>query len=175
MRRGSPCGPSATGADAAVTRIAGVSTRKTAAASALWGLLAIAGAMAGCGGGKQADTTPTGGTTAAETGGGGGGGAMVPPEKMDEVNRALDRKAAMVSHCLAIAVDNKELPKNAQGKVTLEIVISPAGRAESVKIVRATLDAKSLNDCIVHRIQEIQFPELPRSYETSHTYGFEAM
>jgi hypothetical protein len=175
MRRGSPCGPSATGAAAAVTRIAGVSpTRKTTAASALWGLLAIAGAMAGCGGGKQADTTPTGGTTAAETGGG-GGGAMVPPEKMDEVNRALDRKAAMVSHCLAIAVDNKELPKNAQGKVTLEIVISPAGRAESVKIVRATLDAKSLNDCIVHRIQEIQFPELPRSYETSHTYGFEAM
>ena len=142
-------------------------------------LVLIAGLAVGCGGGKQADTTPTGGGAEAEPtrggGGGGGGGGMVPPEKMDEVERSLDRKAVVISRCLSVAVDNKELPKNAQGKVTLEIVISPAGRAESVKIVRAQLDSKSLHDCIIRRVQEIQFPELPRKYETSHTYGFEAM
>ncbi|TMQ22108.1 MAG: AgmX/PglI C-terminal domain-containing protein [Deltaproteobacteria bacterium] len=139
-------------------------------------LVLIAGLAVGCGGGKQADTTPTGGGAEAEpVRGGGGGGGMVAPEKMDEVERSLDRKAVMISRCLSVAVDNKELPKNAQGKVTLEIVISPAGRAESVKIVRAQLDSKSLHDCIIRRVQEIQFPELPRKYETSHTYGFEAM
>ena len=153
-------------------------TRATQVASALWAGLVVASLALGCGGGKQADTTPTGGGASEVEhggGGGGGGGAMVPPEKMDEIERSLDRKAVTISRCLSVAVDNKELPKNAQGKVTLEIVISPAGRAESVKIVRAQLESKSLHDCIIRRIQEIQFPELPRSYETSHTYGFEAM
>jgi TonB family protein len=145
------------------------------------GLALLAGPAIGCGGGKQADTTPSGGGGGGGGSGGaseapsGGGGDMIPPEKMDEVTRILNRKGAMVSHCLAIAVDNKELPRSSRGKVTVEIVISPSGRAESVKIVRASLQSRSLDECIVHQIQEIPFPELPRPYETSHTYGFEAM
>jgi len=141
-------------------------------------VLLIAGLVLGCGG-KHGDTTPTSGgdgpPTARQGGEGGEGGGMVPPEKMDEVNRALQRKQPIMSHCLALAVDNGELPKNSRGKVTLEIVISPAGRADSVKVVRATLDSKSLNECLIAHVKEIQFPELPRAYETSFTYGFEAM
>ncbi|HEY6173586.1 MAG TPA: AgmX/PglI C-terminal domain-containing protein [Kofleriaceae bacterium] len=100
---------------------------------------------------------------------------MVPPEKIDEINRSLERKRPVMSRCLAIAVDNKELPRNAAGKVTVEIVISPSGTADSVKIVRATLESKMLSDCVISRVKEIPFPQLPRSFETSFTYGFEAM
>ena len=139
-------------------------------------VLAGAVALAACGGKQTADTAPTGGTAAA----GGASGAQasgdfVPPEKMDEINRSLDRKRNIVSRCLAIAVDNKELPRNASGKITLEIVIAPSGKAESVKVVRATLESKTLSDCVIHHVQDIQFPELPTPYETSYTYGFEAM
>ena len=134
--------------------------------------LVVASLFAGCGG-KRADTTPSVGPA-----GGGGeaarGDDQVPPEKMDEINRDLDRKRPIMSHCLAMAVDNKELPKNSAGKITLEIVIA-GGKAETVKVVRSTLESKSLSDCVVHHIQEIQFPELPKPYETSYTYGFEAM
>jgi hypothetical protein len=134
--------------------------------------LVVAGLVAGCGG-KHADTTPSG----AARGAGGepaSGDAQVPPEKMDEINRELERKRPIMSHCLAMAVDNKELPKNSAGKITLEIVIT-GGKAESVKVVRTTLESQALSDCVIHHIQEIQFPELPRPYETSYTYGFEAM
>jgi hypothetical protein len=140
--------------------------------------LLAAALAAGCGGGKGAgggDTTPglvsgTGSPTSARADGG-----MVSPETMDEINRSLDRKRNIVSRCLAIAVDNKEVPRNSAGKVTLEIVISPSGKAESVKVVRATLESKMLNDCVIHHVRGIQFPELPKPYETSYTYGFEAM
>ena len=138
--------------------------------------LVVAVLAAGCGGKKSGDTTPPGG---------GGedsereerprGGAMIPPDTMDEIRRDLDRKQRIISHCLATAVDNKELPKNSSGKVTLEIVIAPSGKAESVKIVRATLESKTLHECVIGHVQEIQFPVLPRTYETSYTYGFEAM
>jgi hypothetical protein len=131
---------------------------------------------AGCGGKGGGDTTTgglvsgTGNRTSARA-----DGAMVPPETMDEINRSLDRKRQIVSRCLAIAVDNQEVPRNSSGKITLEIVISPSGRAESVKVVRATLESKMLNDCVIHHVRGIQFPELPKPYETSYTYGFEAM
>jgi TonB family protein len=137
--------------------------------------LVAAALIAGCGG-KHAETTPAAGAGAA-----GGepaqasGGVMVPPEKMDEINRSLERKRQIMAHCLATAVDNKELPRNARGKVTVEIVISPNGRAEDIKVVRASLESATLNECVINHVKEIQFPELPKPYETSYTYGFEAM
>ena len=133
----------------------------------------------GCGGGQRADTTPPGGgggeAQAGPAGQGGDGGDAVPPDKIDEINRQLSRKREVMSRCLSSAVDNKELPKNARGKVTVEIVISPSGTADSVKIVRASVQSKTLDDCIIGHIKEIAFPQLPRSFETSYTYGFEAM
>jgi hypothetical protein len=124
-----------------------------------------------CGGGdKPAATTPVAAGPAATE-----AADFVAPEKMDEINRSLERKRPIMSHCLAIAVDNKELPKSSAGRVTLEIVIAPSGKASTVKIVKASLESKTLADCIVKHVEEIQFPELPKPYETSYTYGFEAM
>ena len=146
-----------------------------AAAGVLFGL------VVGCGGGQRADTTPPGGgggggePQAGPANPGGDAGDAVPPDKIDEVNRALSRKRDAMSRCLAIAVDNKELPKNARGKVTVEIVIAPSGTADSVKIVRASVQSKMLDDCIIGHVKEIAFPQLPRPFETSYTYGFEAM
>jgi len=134
--------------------------------------LVAAALLAGCGR-KHAGTTPAAADGAAESSHA-SGGEMVPPEKMDEINRSLERKRQIMAHCLATAVDNKELPRNARGKVTVEIVIAN-GRAENVKVVRASLESTTLNECVISHVKEIQFPDLPKPYETSYTYGFEAM
>lgn len=134
---------------------------------------ALALCLIACGGGgdaKPAATTPAEATPAATE-----SADFVPPEKLDEITRSLERKRPIMSHCLAIAVDNKELPKSSSGRVTLEIVIAPSGKASTVKVIKATLESKTLDACIIKHVQEIQFPELPKPYETSYTYGFEAM
>jgi len=138
-----------------------IATRAVAVAVAL---------LTGCAG-KHGDTAPapTAGEPAARS-----GDDMVPLEKMDEINRSLERKRQIMAHCLATAVDNKELPRNARGKLTVELVIT-GGRADSVKVIRSSLESKTLDDCVISRVKEIQFPELPKPYETSYTYGFEAM
>jgi hypothetical protein len=102
-------------------------------------------------------------------------GEMVSPETMDEIQRMFQRKGNAVSRCLAIAVDNKELPKNSQGKVTLGVTISTAGTVGDVKVIKASLESKSLSDCVVDRVKEIQFPKVPKPYPTTYTYAFEAM
>ncbi len=135
--------------------------------------------LAACGGGKKGDTTPT--DDSAGTLGGphsdapDQSGRMVTPEKMDEIEQLLTRKSGLMSRCLAVAVDNKELPKNSHGKITLDIIISPAGKADRIKVIKATLESKALEDCVIGHVKSIQFPELPATYPTSHTYAFEAM
>lgn len=134
---------------------------------------AAASLALGCGGGQPAPSAPSGG--AAEVAPPAAGDDIVPADKIDEIRKSLDRKRPVVARCLASAIDNQELPRSASGKITLDIVISPAGKAESVKVTRSTLVSKLLESCVIGRVQEIAFPELPRVFETSYTYGFEAM
>jgi hypothetical protein len=134
---------------------------------------AAASLALGCGGGQPAASAPTLG--AAEAAPPAAGDDVVPADKIDEIRKSLDRKRPVVARCLASAIDNQELPRSASGKITLDIVISPAGKAESVKVTRSTLASKQLESCVIGRVQDIAFPELPRVFETSYTYGFEAM
>jgi hypothetical protein len=144
-----------------------VGDRRRAVATAF-----VAALVVSCGG-KPTPATPAGGGTAGARSD--DSAAMVPPDTMDEIQRILDRKRQSMSRCLALAVDNKELPRNAKGKVTVELVITPDGRASDVKIARATIESKSLDDCLISRVKETQFPDVPRAFPTSYTYGFEAM
>ncbi|MBA3541980.1 MAG: AgmX/PglI C-terminal domain-containing protein [Deltaproteobacteria bacterium] len=100
---------------------------------------------------------------------------QIPAEKMDETQRLLDRKRGVVSRCLAFAVDNKDLPKNSRGKVTLQIIIDTSGSPTTVKVINTTLESKSLEECVIGHVKKIQFPTMPRKYETSYTYAFEAV
>ena len=142
-------------------------------------LLIAAVFVSACGGGKKADTTPddTSGNdqAAADQQQDSAESSMVPPEKMDEIVRMLERKERIMARCLADAVDAKELPKNSRGKITLEIVISTSGTPDTIKVIKSTLESEKLKECVIGHVKTIQFPELPRTYPTSYTYAFEAM
>ena len=143
------------------------------------GGLVIASLVA-CGGGGKKDPNEGGGdgdVVNNEGGGddGGGGDVMVPPEKMEEINVRLNRKRPTVARCLSDAVEAGEAPKNARGKITLEFVISPAGRAGDIRVANATFENEFVRNCVIEKVQEIAFPELPKSLEWSYTFAFEAI
>lgn len=132
-----------------------------------------------CGGGKKNEDTTSGVTpidpnmtTGDRTD---RSGAMIPPEKMDEIVRLLDRKRPTVSRCLTMVVDNQELPKSSRGKMTLGITIGTSGKATSVTVIKSSLESKSLETCVIGKVNEIQFPDLPSQYETTYAYAFEAI
>lgn len=143
--------------------------------SLLGALVAAPIGAAGCGGGGGASSG--GATTAGEPGGpkGDDGGEVVSAETMDEIRRALDRKRNVVARCLTPAIEAEELPKSSRGRMTLGFVISPQGRAGEIKIVKTSLESKLLADCVIERVGEIEFPQLPDPLPWSYTYGFEAM
>jgi hypothetical protein len=134
--------------------------------------------LAGCGG-KKAATTPVDDTSddeqaAADQKQDAAEANMVPPEKMDEIVRMLERKERIMARCLADAVETGDLPKGSRGKITLEIVISPSGSPDQVKVIGSSLQSEKLNDCVIGHVKSIQFPQLPKTYPTSHSYRFEA-
>jgi hypothetical protein len=144
----------------------------------LLAILLAAAAAAACGGKKQS-TLPAGnddgGEQTALPGSHGGDGVVVPPETMDEIQRRFDRKRAPVSRCLSAAVDAKELPKNSRGKVTLNVTVMPGGKAGEIKVAHTTLDSPQLTSCVIAKVREIVFPDVPKPFPTSYTYAFEAM
>jgi hypothetical protein len=136
-------------------------------------LILIVAVLAACGG-KKPDTTPQpppDDTTSAPPPSNDG---MVDPQKMDEIKIDLDRKRGIISHCLAIAVDNRELPKSTHGKITLEFTISTAGHADDIKVIKADFESKSVTDCVIKHVGDIQFPELNKPVPWSYAYAFEA-
>jgi hypothetical protein len=138
----------------------------------------VALGVAACGGGNKKEQTtppPTGdGDGEATPPPRGDNSAMVPADKMEEIPRVLDRKRQIVSRCLAIAVDNRELPKSTHGKITLEFVISPAGKAQDIKIIKADFESKSVQDCVIRHVTDAQFPDLPKPVPWSYSFAFEA-
>jgi hypothetical protein len=125
---------------------------------------------AACGGKPSGSTTPTPAPepTPADQ------GELVSPDLVDEIGRILARKGNAVARCLTSAIENKDVPKNARGRVTLQLTIGRDGKASEVSVLKATLDSKPVSDCAVERVKEIQFPELPSPYTTTYSYAFEA-
>jgi len=137
-------------------------------------VVSMAMSLSACGGKKPIATNPDPDTGPDPSNANVNDPTMVSPDTMDEINRLFVRKGEAVSRCLSFAVDNKELPKNSKGKVTLGVTISRSGKADAVKIIKASLESKSLSDCVVNKVKEIQFPQVPKPYETTYTYAFEA-
>ncbi len=132
--------------------------------------------MAACGGkSKSSDTTPTSGDDTSEhTSAVDESGSMIPPEKMDEVQHALQRKQDIISRCLADAMENKEVPRGTHGKITFEIIMDTSGKPSSVKVDKTDIQAQSVIECAKKHIMDVQVSGLPKQYETSYTYAMEA-
>ena len=143
--------------------------------------LSIALVAAACGGGKKGSTTPE------EAGGAGGRdyrgdpcedpcqGGMCPPETLDAIQRALDQKRRAAARCLADAVNAGKVNKNAHGHVALSFKIQPSGKATDISIVQSSIKSPEVEECVIAKVQEIDFENVPMTLDWSYTYAFESM
>ena len=146
----------------------------------MWKMIVLASAVFLVGAcGKKAATTPDDGEEHQEPVGPGDGPTyandpnQIPAESIDEINNMLARKQNVMARCLGMAVDAKELPKSTKGKVTVAVSIAKDG-SPTVKIAQTTIQSETVTNCVMGHIRKITFPTLPKPFETSFTYAFEA-
>ena|SRR5438309_273946 len=143
-----------------------------------WQRVAVMGLLigAGCGGHKSQPARPTGD----DTGGGEtsanpcGDNGMCPPETLDRIKEVLDAKRLTVSRCLSDAVVAGKADKAAKGAVSLSFVITTSGRPRDVKVSQSTIGSKAVDECVIAKVEQIAFPEVPKDLDWSYTYAFES-
>lgn len=135
-----------------------------------------------CGGSKKSSSTEE--VTSTDTGGSDPcanpcgedpcSGGMCPPEVLDEIQQNLLRRRAAAARCLSDAVNAGKAPRDARGAVALSFVIGTNGKARDVKVVKSSIKNEDVEQCVVHKIEEIDFGEVPIDLDWSHTYAFES-
>ena len=133
--------------------------------------------VAGCGG-KKGSTAPVEQGGEEDDGDGeasGDGEDLIPPEQMDEIGSLLDRKRPAAARCLSDAVLAGKAPKNARGTVSLTFVIGTDGKARKIEIIKSTIQNETVEQCVVEKVESIDFPQLSKDLEWSYAFGFESM
>jgi uncharacterized protein (DUF2267 family) len=133
--------------------------------------------LVACGGHKSQPQDPSGPSVMGVTDTGDPNdhsGNMIAPEKIDEIQNDLSRKQMIISRCLADAIEAGEAKHNTHGKVTVELVVSTSGKAQNVKVVKTDIQAPSVLECTKKHVEDIEFPQLKKQFETSYTYAMEA-
>ncbi len=137
-------------------------------------LCVVVAVAAACGGKQKSDTMAVDESGEQANSVPDSSASMIPPEKMDEVQHALQRKGMIISRCLADAMEAKEVPRGTHGKITFEIVMDTSGKPSSVKVDKTDIQSKDVIACATKHVQDVQVSGLPHSYETSYTYAMEA-
>ncbi|HVZ85459.1 MAG TPA: hypothetical protein VHG72_00700 [Polyangia bacterium] len=135
------------------------------AALALVSTLAVGCADSSEGGGNvRVVRTPE---AAAQTGG-------IAPDKEAEVQLLLQQRDPSTLRCYQDVLDEKH-DRAFKGTVIVLLSLTPAGESSkaTAKVTGGTLNNKEVNDCLVEKLQEFDYPQIAQSGTMQYVYRFE--
>ncbi|ACY16277.1 hypothetical protein [Haliangium ochraceum] len=147
---------------------------RTSVAAGLSSTLALALSMSlslsACGGSSaEQDTTPAQPEPEPDPG-------LIPAEDLDSVNTFFERKSQIVTRCFSAGIDSGEIEPDVRNAwITVMLEVLPGGRAEHVRFPEASVKSVALEECLREHIDAWTLPEVSRSFEYSHRYGFSAL
>jgi hypothetical protein len=107
---------------------------------------------------KNADTT-------AEVGG-------ISPDKEAEVQLLLQQRDPSTLRCYQDVLDEKH-DRAFKGTVIVILTIAPGGKATSVNVTGGTLNNKEVSDCLVEKLKDFEYPQVPQTGSMQYVYRFE--
>ena len=146
----------------------GAMTRRTRGTQlAAWALLSALGL--GCAetseGGVQRVRVVKNNETAAEVGG-------ISPDKEAEVQLLLQQRDPSTLRCYQDVLDEKH-DRAFKGTVIVILTLAPGGKAADVKIIGGTLNNKDVSDCLIGKLKDFDYPEVPQQGSMQYVYRFE--
>jgi outer membrane biosynthesis protein TonB len=130
----------------------------------------VAAVLAACPQGKQGRGPHTGGS---------GGGVdddeaatALTPQQMEEVQQTVRAGQPALTRCYTEELMERG-DRKFQGEVVVNIVVGTQSAADRVEIVRSTLNAPPVHDCIKRVVAGWEFPVLPAPKMFSFPFQFE--
>ncbi len=142
---------------------------KTTTLFGLTGALMLGSAVFGCAtsgsGGEERVRVVRNEEKAAETGG-------ISPDKQAEIQLLLQQRNPSTLKCYNDVLAEKH-DRAFKGHVAVLIALEPSGKASDVTIVNSNLNSKDVDDCLIAKIKEFEFPELEHAGSMQYVYHFE--
>jgi hypothetical protein len=96
----------------------------------------------------------------------------IPPDKQAEIQLLLQQRDPSTLRCYQEVLNEKH-DRAFKGTVMVVLTIEPAGKASDVKIIGGTLNNKEVNDCLVEKLKDFDYPQIPASGSMQYVYKFE--
>jgi hypothetical protein len=124
-------------------------------------------------------------TGCAESSASGGGGVRVvknpessaptggiPPDKQAEIQLLLQQRDPSTLKCYQDVLDEKHT-RAYKGSVVVEITVEPGAKASDVRVTGGSLNNKEVSDCLIAKLKDFEYPEVPAAGTMQYIYRFE--
>lgn len=103
--------------------------------------------------------------TAAEVGG-------IPPDKQADIQLVLQQREPSVRKCYNDVLNDGSHDRTFKGTVVVLLTLKPSGQA-SAKVVSGSLNNAEVNACLVEKLADFEYPQIPNQGTMQYTYKFE--
>ena len=96
----------------------------------------------------------------------------IPTDKEQDIQLMLQQREPSVLKCYQDVLNDKH-DRAFKGTVMVVLTIEPTGKASEVRIAGGTLSNKEVTDCVVEKLKDFDYPQIPNPGTTQYTYKFE--
>jgi len=96
----------------------------------------------------------------------------IPPDKQSEITLLLEQRDPSTLKCYQDVLNEKH-DRAFKGTVLVVLTIEPSGKASNVQVTGGTLNNKEVTDCLVEKLKDFDYPQVPAQGSMQYTYKFE--
>jgi hypothetical protein len=96
----------------------------------------------------------------------------IPPDKQAEIQLLLQQRDPSTLKCYQDVLDEKHT-RAFKGSVTVELTVAPGGKASDVRVTGGSLNNKEVSDCLIAKLKDFEYPDVPSSGTMQYVYRFE--
>jgi hypothetical protein len=96
----------------------------------------------------------------------------IPPDKQAEIQLLLQQRDPSTLKCYQDVLDEKHT-RAFKGSVTVELTVVPGGKASDVRVTGGSLNNQEVNDCLIAKLKDFEYPDVPSAGTMQYVYRFE--
>lgn len=97
---------------------------------------------------------------------------IVPQEKLDAVQRYMERQRNFIAYCWGDALEAGEVKQGQSGHITLSFQVQTDGTVDGIKITEEDPKSKTLENCVLGKAKRWKITTLEKPLDYSYTFGF---
>src|SRR3569832_960862 len=95
-----------------------------------------------------------------------------PPDKQADIQLTLEQRDPSTLKCYSDVLNEKH-DRAFKGSVAVLLTLEASGKASDVKIVNSTLNNDEVQNCLIEKIKDFEFPTLDHGGSMQYVYHFQ--